>query len=78
MQAGKSRPLPHGFVRNIIAMIDTIDRGRYEMNEKKHVKVAAALLFDKGRICERGSHEELLDMEGVYAELWHAQAKYYA
>lgn len=42
--------MPHGFVRNIIAMIDTIDRGRYEMNEKKHVKVAAALLFDKGRI----------------------------
>lgn len=36
------------------------------------------LVFDKGEICERGSHEDLLDMEGLYASLWRAQAKYYA
>ncbi len=36
------------------------------------------LVFDKGRIAERGSHEALLAKEGLYAKLWHAQAKYYA
>ncbi|MCI9652109.1 MAG: response regulator [Lachnospiraceae bacterium] len=30
-----------------------------------------------GRIGERGSHEELLERQGQYAGMWHAQAKYY-
>lgn len=36
------------------------------------------LVFDKGGICERGSHEELLEADGLYASLWTAQARYYA
>ncbi len=36
------------------------------------------LVFDKGRVAERGSHETLLAKEGLYAKLWHAQAQYYA
>jgi len=36
------------------------------------------LVFDKGQICERGNHEELLALNGLYQSLWMAQAKYYA
>ena len=36
------------------------------------------LVFEKGRIAERGSHETLLERNGLYAGLWQAQAKYYA
>lgn len=35
------------------------------------------LVFDKGRIVQRGSHEELEKQEGLYRELWNAQAQYY-
>lgn len=35
------------------------------------------LVFDDGRIVERGSHEELAAAGGRYAEMWDAQAKYY-
>ena len=35
-------------------------------------------VFHKGRLVQRGSHEELLrDEQGKYYELWHAQAQYY-
>ncbi len=30
------------------------------------------VVFDDGRIVERGSHEELLEKEGVYAGMWRA------
>lgn len=36
------------------------------------------LVFDKGKIVQRGSHDELEDQEGLYRELWNAQAQYYA
>jgi len=36
------------------------------------------VVFDEGQIVERGSHEELLERQGLYAEMWNAQAKYYA
>lgn len=36
------------------------------------------VVFDEGRIVERGSHEELLARKGQYAEMWNTQAKYYA
>lgn len=35
------------------------------------------IVFDQGKIIERGSHEELLTAKGQYAALWNAQAKYY-
>lgn len=35
------------------------------------------LVFDKGKIVQRGQHAELLKEEGLYKKLWTAQANYY-
>ena len=35
------------------------------------------LVFQEGRLEERGSHETLLEAKGLYASLWNAQAQYY-
>lgn len=34
-------------------------------------------VLDKGEIAERGSHDSLVAKNGVYAEMWSAQAEYY-
>lgn len=36
------------------------------------------VVLDHGKIVERGSHEQLLHDRGIYAELYEAQAQYYA
>ena len=36
------------------------------------------IVFDKGKIVERGSHDELLANNEYYAKLWNAQCQYYA
>ena len=36
------------------------------------------LVFDQGKVVQRGKHEELEHKEGLYKELWDAQAQYYA
>lgn len=36
------------------------------------------IVFEEGEIVEQGSHEALLAAGGCYAEMWNAQAKYYA
>lgn len=35
------------------------------------------LVFDQGKVVQRGSHLELVKEEGVYQKLWKAQAQYY-
>lgn len=36
------------------------------------------IVFEKGKIIQRGKHEELLQNVGMsYANLWNAQAQYY-
>ena len=35
------------------------------------------LVFQEGRLVERGSHETLPEAKGLYASLWNAQAQYY-
>jgi ATP-binding cassette subfamily B protein len=32
------------------------------------------VVLDQGRIVERGTHDALLDRQGLYAELWQRQA----
>lgn len=34
------------------------------------------LVVDKGRVCEKGTHQQLLDTNGLYAQLWNAQNKF--
>lgn len=34
-------------------------------------------VFDKAKLVETGTHQELLNANGKYSELWNAQAKYY-
>ncbi len=36
------------------------------------------LVFDGGKVVQRGSHGELEHQDGLYRELWQAQAQYYA
>lgn len=36
------------------------------------------LVFDQGRVVQRGSHDALKDQDGLYRQLWNAQAQYYA
>lgn len=35
------------------------------------------LVFDEGKVVQHGSHEELERQEGLYRQLWEAQAQYY-
>ena len=34
-------------------------------------------VFDKGEICEEGSHEELMEKGGLYQSMFMTQAQYY-
>lgn len=36
------------------------------------------IVLEEGRLCERGSHKELLLKNGLYKTMWNAQAQYYA
>lgn len=36
------------------------------------------LVFDDGEVVQHGSHEELEKQDGLYRQLWNAQAQYYA
>ena len=33
------------------------------------------LCFDEGRVAERGTHDELLAKDGIYARFWNEQQK---
>jgi ATP-binding cassette subfamily B protein len=35
------------------------------------------LVFDKGNVIQNGSHEDLVEKDGLYQKLWEAQAQYY-
>lgn len=35
------------------------------------------LVFHQGKIVQKGSHDELVNIPGKYQDLWQAQAQYY-
>lgn len=35
------------------------------------------MVLDKGRLIERGTHEELVKRDGIYSQMWQAQSAYY-
>ncbi|MDF2609799.1 MAG: transporter, ATP-binding protein, partial [Lachnospiraceae bacterium] len=35
-------------------------------------------VFDGGRLTEYGTHQDLVNNDGMYAKMWAAQAQYYA
>ena len=37
--------------------------------EKQHIAIARTVVLDKGRVAERGTHEALLELGGLYAAL---------
>lgn len=36
------------------------------------------IVFDDGNIIQRGSHEKLVNKDGLYSKMWNAQAQYYS
>ena len=36
------------------------------------------VVFENGEITQKGSHQELVQTDGLYQQLWNAQAQYYA
>jgi ATP-binding cassette subfamily B protein len=36
------------------------------------------IVFDNGRVIQRGNHAALVGQDGLYARMWNAQAQYYA
>ncbi|WP_036800952.1 ATP-binding cassette domain-containing protein, partial [Photobacterium marinum] len=61
----------------IMANMDEICRERtvisiaHRLNTIRHAD--KIIVLDKGQVSESGSHEELLEKDGLYAKLWHQQ-----
>lgn len=61
----------------IMSNMDEICRGRtvisiaHRLNTLRHAD--NILVLDKGQVCENGTHDELIEKEGLYAKLWKQQ-----
>ncbi len=63
--------------REIQNALDTISRGRTTLviahRLSTIINADEILVLEKGKIAERGRHQELLDAKGIYANLWQKQ-----
>jgi ABC-type transport system involved in Fe-S cluster assembly fused permease/ATPase subunit len=61
------------------AALDAAARGRTTLMVAHRLSTVAGadeiIVLDEGRVAERGSHAELLDRGGLYADLWSRQAR---
>ena len=66
---------------NIYSIFSKISRGKWTIFITH--RLSAARLADEifviadGRVCEKGSHSELMEKQGVYAEMFEAQRSWY-
>ena len=61
--------------------LSTLDpRAEYELNKNIMEQVRDAdciYMFESGEIIERGTHQELMALNGQYTEMFRCQARYY-
>lgn len=64
---------------NILLALDQATKGRTSIciaHRLSTIRDANEILvLDKGHVCERGTHQQLLDLNGLYAKLWAAQSQ---
>lgn len=65
--------------RDIQEALNTVSQGRTTLAVAHRLSTIAnsdvIFVVDKGAIAERGTHDELLKLNGIYAKLWRIQAK---
>ena len=55
--------------------IEYLKRNQYSMSSCRFCD--RIVVLDHGAIAESGTHEQLLQLKGIYAELYGVQAQYY-
>jgi DNA polymerase III alpha subunit (gram-positive type) len=58
--------------------VNDIGKGRAVKGTTDSLINDEIIVFDRGQIVQRGSHEVLVSTDGKYKQLWNAQAQYYA